>query len=401
MDKRYQVFVSSTYRDLTEERAAVIQAILGLDHFPAGMELFPAADDDQWTLIKRIIDESDYYVVVVAGRYGSLSAEGISYTEKEYDYAVETGVPILGFVHGEPDKIEVGKSESSAKARKSLAEFRAKVESRMVKHFTNADQLGGLVTTSLVREIRNNPRVGWVRGDKAMTPDTEREILTLRAELAEARQKSQSLESSQGIDRERLSEGEDTVSARLRVYSNSYADDTDIWVTASVTWNSILEAIGPTLIDEATEKEFRSKLVSRLYRGKMSSDDRQAVKSVTRRVTVIADSDFDRISVHLRSLGLIESGLKRRQISDANKYLRLTPIGQQELARLIAVTKAEESEAKRPPAVKTATKKAEPKKAATKKTSVQETTATKKASAQKVTTRRAPAKSAAAKKSPK
>lgn len=51
VDKRYQVFVSSTYRDLTEERAAVIQAILNLEHLPAGMELFPAANDDQWTLI--------------------------------------------------------------------------------------------------------------------------------------------------------------------------------------------------------------------------------------------------------------------------------------------------------------------------------------------------------------
>lgn len=230
MDKRYQVFVSSTYKDLSGERAAVIQAILGLDHFPAGMELFPAADDDQWTLIKRVIDESDYYVVVVAGRYGSLSAEGISYTEQEYDYAVEIGIPILGFVHGEPDKIEVGKSESSSKAQKSLAEFRAKVESRMVKHFTNADQLGGLVTTSLVREIRNNPRIGWVRGDNAITPDTEREILTLRAELAESRQKSQSLilENSQGLDPGQLSGGEDRVEARLRVYSNNYGDDSDI-----------------------------------------------------------------------------------------------------------------------------------------------------------------------------
>ncbi len=73
MDKRYQVFVNSTYTDLMEERNEVMQALLELNCMPAGMELFPAANEDQWNWIKRVIDESDYYVVIVAGRYGSVS----------------------------------------------------------------------------------------------------------------------------------------------------------------------------------------------------------------------------------------------------------------------------------------------------------------------------------------
>lgn len=47
MDKRYQVFISSTYADLQDERQEVIQALLELDCIPAGMELFPAASEDQ------------------------------------------------------------------------------------------------------------------------------------------------------------------------------------------------------------------------------------------------------------------------------------------------------------------------------------------------------------------
>lgn len=91
MDRRYQVFISSTYMDLVDERREVIQALLEMDCLPAGMEMFPAANDDQWTLIQQVIDESDYYVVIVGGRYGSVAPDGISYTEKEYDYAVSTG----------------------------------------------------------------------------------------------------------------------------------------------------------------------------------------------------------------------------------------------------------------------------------------------------------------------
>ena len=102
MDKRYQVFVSSTYQDLQEERQEVMQALLGLYCIPSGMELFPAANEDQWTLIKGVIDDCDYYIVIVGGRYGSVGPEGISYTEMEYRYALKRGKPIIAFLHKNP-----------------------------------------------------------------------------------------------------------------------------------------------------------------------------------------------------------------------------------------------------------------------------------------------------------
>ncbi len=48
VETSYQVFVSSTFRDLQEERQKVLQAILEVQAFPAGMELFPAADAEQF-----------------------------------------------------------------------------------------------------------------------------------------------------------------------------------------------------------------------------------------------------------------------------------------------------------------------------------------------------------------
>ena len=111
MDKRYQVFVSSTYADLKQERQRVIQALMEMDCIPAGMELFPAADDEQWAFIKRIIDDCDYYLIIIGGRYGSLTPEGISYTEKEFNYALERGLKIIALLHEEPDSIPVNKSD--------------------------------------------------------------------------------------------------------------------------------------------------------------------------------------------------------------------------------------------------------------------------------------------------
>ena len=50
--KRYQVFVSSTYEDLKEERTEVLHALLELDCIPCGMEYFPATDDTNGSILK-------------------------------------------------------------------------------------------------------------------------------------------------------------------------------------------------------------------------------------------------------------------------------------------------------------------------------------------------------------
>src|SRR5690606_172577 len=96
---KYQVFISSTFVDLKEYREAATWAILKARHIPAGMETFPAADDRGWKTIQRTIDDSDYYVILVGARYGSLDREtGISWTEREYRYAVEKEIPVLPFL---------------------------------------------------------------------------------------------------------------------------------------------------------------------------------------------------------------------------------------------------------------------------------------------------------------
>jgi hypothetical protein len=88
--KKLQVFISSTYTDLLEERQAAVQAVLTAGHIPAGMELFAAGDESQMDVIKRWIDESDVYLLILARRYGSIEPKsGKSYVQLEYEYAIE------------------------------------------------------------------------------------------------------------------------------------------------------------------------------------------------------------------------------------------------------------------------------------------------------------------------
>lgn len=191
--KKYQVFVSSTFRDLVEERQDAIRNILDLQHIPAGMELFPASDVDQLAYIKKVIDECDYYLLIVGGRYGSMDADGISYTEREYDYAVATGKFVLAFVHDDPASITVGKSDVDPAVAKALNLFRGKVMTgRLVRTWRTREGLEPLVLKALMHAFSDAPQVGWVRADTiasetALTQANEalRENASLRQRIAQ------------------------------------------------------------------------------------------------------------------------------------------------------------------------------------------------------------------------
>ncbi|WP_261935755.1 DUF4062 domain-containing protein [Sphingomonas bisphenolicum] len=163
---RHQVFVSSTFTDLIEERTEVIQALWELDCIPTGMEAFVASNESQWEVIRKVIDECDYYVLIIGGRYGSVTDDGVSYTEKEYRYAKKIGLPVLAFVHGNPETIPAGKTEKVEANRLKLEAFRTAVMAEHpIRSWSSASELGGLVSRSLVREIKVNPRPGWIRND--------------------------------------------------------------------------------------------------------------------------------------------------------------------------------------------------------------------------------------------
>lgn len=174
MERRYEVFVSSTYDDLKEERQAVMRALLDLDAIPAGMEMFPATDAGAWARIERAIARSDYYVLIIAGRYGSLDANGLGFTEREYDFALSSGIPVLAFVHKDPKQIQSGKTEDKPELRARLDSFKSKVmggDRHLVKFWLVPEDLTLHIAISLHHAIVNTPRPGWVRAESTLLVD--------------------------------------------------------------------------------------------------------------------------------------------------------------------------------------------------------------------------------------
>lgn len=182
MQKKYQVFVSSTYEDLIEERKEVTQALLESNCIPTGMELFPASNKAQWELIKRVIDDCDYYILILAGRYGSqgINDEGkkVGYTEMEFDYALLTGKPIIAFINNDIDNIPERKSEPSQAGKRRLKNFRKKAEDgRMVSYWTNKDNLKSAVLTSILSLIQDSPSGGWIKSGDIVDLNSGLEVI--------------------------------------------------------------------------------------------------------------------------------------------------------------------------------------------------------------------------------
>jgi|WetSurMetagenome_2_1015567.scaffolds.fasta_scaffold33682_2 hypothetical protein len=188
-NRKYQIFVSSTYKDLIAARTKVIATILSLYHFPIGMEMYSADDDEQWQVIKETIDFSDYYIVIIGHRYGSLTKEGISFTEKEFLYAKSKGIPILSFIRERDVLTTPEERETDPANQVKLDEFIKKAESnKMCDYWNNDEELGAKVAIALSKFFSKRPRVGWKRSDSIASPEILEEMSKLSKENRDLRE---------------------------------------------------------------------------------------------------------------------------------------------------------------------------------------------------------------------
>ena len=255
MDKRYQVFISSTYSDLKEERGKVMQTVMSLDCIPAGMEFFAAIDSEQLEFIKKIIDDCDYYILIIGGKYGTMTEDGISYTEQEYNYAVSKGIRVLAFLHENINQLTTDKIELDQNKREKLDAFRDKVKTgRLVKFWNNADDLNGKVAVSLTKTIKTYPAIGWVRGNTPTNEETLQEINELRKELDELRKFKKENENA-------YCEIEDIASFNEQIsLSGTYGVHNYPW-EITLSWKELFGLISPFFLEHQSTINLKKSLL--------------------------------------------------------------------------------------------------------------------------------------------
>ena len=341
MDRKHQVFVSSTYEDLQKERQEVIHVLLELDCIPSGMELFPAADEDQWSLIKGVIDDCDYYIVIVAGRYGSIGPDEVSYTEMEYLYAVENDKPVVAFLHGNPGAIPSEHTEETERGKAKLQAFRSLVQQKMCKKWSTPHELGSVVARSLNQLRKKHPGLGWVRGDQVPGREATAEILGLRKQIEHLENELHEVRTKAPPGTEQFAQGDDPfeISFLGRCRESFSVDTEEAPLTAALSWNQVFYTVSPLLIHESNEHSMRGVLEERLL-----PEVRDYFTKLRHRIGSfecrIDGESFRTIIVQLRALGLIGKSTRPRSVKDTATYWTLTPFGDNVMNRLRAITRA-------------------------------------------------------------
>lgn len=189
-----------------------------------------------------------------------------------------------------------------------------------------------------------------------MTPETEARIAEMRAEIAELRQAaSERRTGAEGAPKiEGLASGSDPfeLSMKLSGYRRedrqltNYSKSRYEWKVGYMsTWNDILHEVGPSLMDEASEREITAALRSygiTLVRSQTDRYPRNLEEETSQRE--ISPSSVDDVLVQLFALGLIAHGVKKRTMSDPNRYWTLTPAGQDQVMMLRAIRRPSRQE---------------------------------------------------------
>lgn len=340
MDKRFQFFISSTFTDLKDERQAVLKAVLEMNHMPAGMELFPAADDSAWQLIKDVIDSSDYYLLVVGGRYGSVDDEGLGYTEKEYDYAIQTRKPVCAFLHQDPGKLPREHTETDDAAWTKLVAFRKKVEkSHHCDYWASAEGLKSKVVLALSSVLKRHPAVGWVRADQVPSGSTLADVVALHNEVSALKAQLAETAIAPPPGTEQLEQGDSELLIPFTCPDwepgADRDDDEDENVSIAPTWNQIFAAVAPSMLHERSDHDLRIAL--RAYfderaRRQLAEEGHSDPGAISFR-----ESDIETCVVQFRALGLIRENVRPRSVKDTKTYWRLTSHGDHLMTQLRAI----------------------------------------------------------------
>lgn len=327
---RYQVFVSSTYEDLIEPRRAVLDALHSAGYIPAGMEAFPAANPGAWKVITNVIDDSDLYVLIIAGRYGSIDQETqVSFTEREYQYAAEAGKPVIAFIHSDPDGLSHRSVEKNEAGIEKLRKFVKHVTSRhTVRFWKGTEDLVSSVIVALANAIQSEDGlVGWVRADGIDNQDLYKKITDLQErhdaltvaynELKEAMSEDIVIPGAAGLDESTDVEVEKRIEEKGDKYEPAG--------TERVTWRQLFGLVAKACTYRCREWE-----VYRLISDGLALPDSHRMKN----------AETERIRYQLEAIGLITtfledydgSGMFRRgsnviwQLSDKGKYIYLESV---------------------------------------------------------------------------
>lgn len=314
-------------------------ALLSMGMIPTGMELYPTEQNNQWPMIQQVINECDYYVVVLGGRYGTLSPIGLSYTHREYVYAATRKKPVIALLHDHPELLPEGCRESTREGEVRFRDFRKLLQNKaaLFRYWSSPEDLGDVARKAMPMFVRQNPAQGWVRAGQVADISQIREVQDLKKRVEELEKENHDLTAGWRPPLETLARGTDTVAIQYSCNAYIKGDCKVTMAESKMSWDEVFSTVAPQMMDEVPESVMREALEEAVATRALQDVQHLLPKAHAVRNIVLSTASFNQIKIQLRALGLIRKSVSKEGAGQT--WWQLTPHGDHTMTQVLSSTR--------------------------------------------------------------
>ncbi|MCK4089303.1 MULTISPECIES: DUF4062 domain-containing protein [Acinetobacter] len=321
LDKRYQVFISTSGSDMQPERIVLAQTLVGMGFFSWGLEQRTPLTT---AFARRQIDDCDYVVILLGSQYGEQSVSGVGYMHLEYIYAVSKQKPIIVFMHEQPEARAQELHDQKPELREKFKDFRKQLQQDMDQVFSyrTLRDLEMAVRLNMPQMLERYPVVGWVRPQN--TQRLQDEIDQLKEKIAQLETEMGTREHDPLLDLPKVGPREIyTFEYRLHAYQDG--NFKELKLQRKLSWAQLLAVLGNTF-KSPTPEEYFSKSLNEYLNDTGLSEARLEMP----RAHAVARSQINIRALHNIKLQMRQNGwIMPSGRDDRQRMLwKLTPKGQ-------------------------------------------------------------------------
>jgi len=252
LDKRYQVFISTSGSEMQPERMILAQTLVGMGFFSWGLEKRTPLST---AFARRQIDDCDYVIMLLGSSYGEQSVSGVGYMHLEYIYAVTKQKPIIVFMHDEPASRDVSLQDAKPELCAKFKDFRQLLQNEADQIFTyrSLRDLEMAVRLNMAQMLERYPATGWVRPQN--TQVMQDEIDSLRAKIAQLETDVGKREVDPFLSLQKVSMHE-VFAFEYRMHAYQDGNFKELKVQKKLTWAQMLNILGKTFMNPTPEEYF-------------------------------------------------------------------------------------------------------------------------------------------------
>lgn len=270
LDKRYQVFISTSGSEMQPERIILAQTLVGMGFFSWGLEQRTPLST---AFARRQIDDCDYVVILLGSQYGEQSVSGVGYMHLEYIYAMTKQKPVIVFMHEDPASRDPALHDVKPELREKFQEFRKLLQSEVDQVFSyrTLRDLELAVRFNMPQMLERYPVLGWVRPQSTQTLHDQIDGLKSKVEQLETESGKREIDPFLSLPKVSMHE---VFAFEYRMHAYQDGNFKELKIQKKLTWAQLLTILGTTFVNP-TPEEFFSKRMNE-YLNETGLSDAQA-----------------------------------------------------------------------------------------------------------------------------